>query len=256
MRISPAVVNVRLADHRGDGGAEGTDGLAWLGFGWEEQEAGEGVRLEGVYRFGGGARRHRRRRGGDGRPVRVVRGVRRPPRSARGKRYDLWCLVGCSTAALLRNCGPLDAVGQGCARRRDVLAQYCGPRRYLTPPGALFRWLVPQRGVAEIEGALVHRSRAAARRCHLRGGSLPPARGRGAAQPGHHPAAPPGGPHQRRQAPPRRGPPRRGARGPGPAAVRRRPVPRPPLCLTPRPTFHDGCGFRSVLCALRCTLLY
>jgi len=75
------------------------------------------------------------------------------------------------------------------------------------------------------------RSRAAARRCHLRGGSLPPARGRGAAQPGHHPAAPPGGPHQRRQAPPRRGPPRRGARGPGPAAVRRRPVPRPPLCL-------------------------
>ncbi len=189
------------------------------------------MRLEGVYRFGGGARRHRRRRGGDGRPVRVARGVRRPPRSARGKRYDLWCLVGCSTAALLRNCGPLDAVGQGCARRRDVLAQYRGPRRYLTPPGALFRWLVPQRGVAGIEGALVHRSRAAARRCHLRGGSLPPARGRGATWPSpccaawRSPPAPPGA------APSRPAPPRRSR----PWARGRAPSSRSPSAVVPNP---------------------
>ena len=76
------------------------------------------------------------------------------PRRARGKRYELWFLLVCLTAALLSNCDSLDAVGQWCALHQEVLARYCGPRRYLTPTGSLFRWLLPQLAVAEIEGAL------------------------------------------------------------------------------------------------------
>ncbi len=76
------------------------------------------------------------------------------PRHARGKRYELWYLLVCLTAALLSNCDSLEAVGQWCALHREVLARYCGPRRHLTPSGSLFRWLLPQLAVAELEGAL------------------------------------------------------------------------------------------------------
>ena len=76
------------------------------------------------------------------------------PRQARGKRYALWFLLVCLTAALLSNCDSLDAVGQWCALHQEVLARYCGPRRYLTPTGSLFRWLLPRLSVADLEGAL------------------------------------------------------------------------------------------------------
>jgi len=76
------------------------------------------------------------------------------PRRARGKRYELWFLLVCLTAAFLSNCDSLDAVGQWCALHRAELARYCGPRRHLTPTGSLFRWLLPRLSVAAIEGAL------------------------------------------------------------------------------------------------------
>jgi hypothetical protein len=76
------------------------------------------------------------------------------PRHARGKRYELWFLLVCLTAALLSNCDTLDAVGQWCALHQEVLAQYCGPRRHLAPRGSLFRWLLPRLSVADLEGAL------------------------------------------------------------------------------------------------------
>lgn len=76
------------------------------------------------------------------------------PRHARGKRYELWFLLVCLTAALLSNCDSLDAVGQWGALHQEVLAQYCGRRRYLTPTGSLFRWLLPRLSVADLEGAL------------------------------------------------------------------------------------------------------
>ncbi len=67
------------------------------------------------------------------------------PRSCQGRRSPLSFLLTCLVAALLGNCNGLDAVGQWCREHREVLEQVFGPQRHLTPTGALYRWLLPQR---------------------------------------------------------------------------------------------------------------
>jgi predicted transposase YbfD/YdcC len=57
-------------------------------------------------------------------------------------------------AALLCNCTSLEATGQWCRLRQDVLARVFGPRRHLTPTGALSRWLLPRLVAAHVEAVL------------------------------------------------------------------------------------------------------
>jgi hypothetical protein len=76
------------------------------------------------------------------------------PRARRGRRYDLPFLLTCLVAALLSDCNSLDAVGQWCAEHRGVLARRYPHARFLTPSGALFRWLLPRLSVAEFAWAL------------------------------------------------------------------------------------------------------
>jgi hypothetical protein len=57
-------------------------------------------------------------------------------------------------AALLSECNSLDVVGPWCAEHRGVLARRYPHARFLTPSGALFRWLLPRLSVAEFERAL------------------------------------------------------------------------------------------------------
>jgi hypothetical protein len=83
------------------------------------------------------------------------------PRARRGRRYDLPFLLTCLVAALLSDCNSLDAVGQWCAEHRAVLARRYPHARFLTPSGALFRWLLPRLSVAEFEWALATRMRSA-----------------------------------------------------------------------------------------------
>jgi predicted transposase YbfD/YdcC len=76
------------------------------------------------------------------------------PRARRGQRYDLPFLLTCLIAALLSNCNSLAAVGQWCQEHRTLLGRRYPHARFLTPTGALFRWLLPRLSVAELEWAL------------------------------------------------------------------------------------------------------
>ncbi|GAC1513333.1 MAG: ISAs1 family transposase [Chloroflexota bacterium] len=76
------------------------------------------------------------------------------PRSCHGRRYDLPFLLTCLVAAMLCNCNSLEAVGEWCREQRSLLHQVFGPRRHLTPTGALFRWLLPQLSAAHLEWTL------------------------------------------------------------------------------------------------------
>jgi predicted transposase YbfD/YdcC len=76
------------------------------------------------------------------------------PRNRRGQRYDLPFLLLCLVAALLCDCNSLEAVGRWTRDHRTVLARVCGPRRHLTPTGALYRRLLPRLSVAHVERAL------------------------------------------------------------------------------------------------------
>jgi predicted transposase YbfD/YdcC len=76
------------------------------------------------------------------------------PRKRRGLRYDLPFLLTCLVAALLCDCNTLGAVGQWCAEHRALLARRYPHARFLTPTGALFRWLLPRLSVVEFEWAL------------------------------------------------------------------------------------------------------
>ena len=76
------------------------------------------------------------------------------PRARRGLRYDLPFLLTCLVAALLSNCNSLAAVGQWCQEHRALLGRRYPHARFLTPTGALFRWLLPRLSVAELEWAL------------------------------------------------------------------------------------------------------
>lgn len=59
------------------------------------------------------------------------------PRSRHGLRYDLPFLLTCLVAALLCNCDHSEAVAQWCRGQRTLLVRLFGPRRYLSPTGAL-----------------------------------------------------------------------------------------------------------------------
>src|SRR5581483_5533875 len=76
------------------------------------------------------------------------------PRARRGRRYDLPFLLTCLVAALLCNCDTLAAVGQWCREQRALLKRRYPHYRFLTPTGALFRWLLPRLRVAELEWGL------------------------------------------------------------------------------------------------------
>jgi predicted transposase YbfD/YdcC len=76
------------------------------------------------------------------------------PRGRRGRRYDLPFLLTCLVAALLCDCDSLAAVGQWGWEHRSLLARRYPHARFLTPTGALFRWLLPRLPVAELEWAL------------------------------------------------------------------------------------------------------
>ncbi len=76
------------------------------------------------------------------------------PRSRHGLRYDLPFLLTCLVAALLCNCNHSEAVGQWCRGQRAILIRLFGPRRYLSPTGALYRWLLPQLSISALETLL------------------------------------------------------------------------------------------------------
>lgn len=76
------------------------------------------------------------------------------PRSRHGLRYDLPFLLTCLVAALLCNCNHSEAVGQWCRGQRVLLARLFGKRRYLSPTGALYRWLLPQLSISSLETLL------------------------------------------------------------------------------------------------------
>ena len=76
------------------------------------------------------------------------------PRARRGRRYDLPFLLTCLVAALLCNCATLAAVGQWCHEQRALLHRRYPHYRFLTPTGALYRWLLPRLPVAELEWGL------------------------------------------------------------------------------------------------------
>jgi predicted transposase YbfD/YdcC len=73
------------------------------------------------------------------------------PRSRHGLRYDLPFLLTCLVAALLCNCNHSEAVAQWCQGQRALLVRLFGPRRYLCPTGALYRWLLPQLSIEALE---------------------------------------------------------------------------------------------------------
>src|SRR5207245_4580819 len=76
------------------------------------------------------------------------------PRSRHGLRYDLPFLLTCLVAALLCNCNHSEAVGQWCRGQRAILIHLFGQRRYLSPTGALYRWLLPQLSLNALETLL------------------------------------------------------------------------------------------------------
>jgi predicted transposase YbfD/YdcC len=76
------------------------------------------------------------------------------PRSRHGLRYDLPFLLTCLVAALLCNCNHSEAVGQWCQGQRALLSRLFGHRRFLSPTGALYRWLLPQLSIHALETLL------------------------------------------------------------------------------------------------------
>lgn len=76
------------------------------------------------------------------------------PRSRHGLRYDLPFLLICLVAALLCNCNHSEAVGQWCRGQRELLVRLFGSRRYLSPTGALYRWLLPRLSISTLETLL------------------------------------------------------------------------------------------------------
>ena len=76
------------------------------------------------------------------------------PRSRHGLRYDLPFLLTCLVAALLCNCDHSEAVAQWCQGQRALLVRLFGPRRYLSPTGALYRWLLPRLSITALETLL------------------------------------------------------------------------------------------------------
>jgi len=76
------------------------------------------------------------------------------PRSRHGQRYSLAFLLTCLVAALLCNCNSLAATGQWCRLQQGLLARVFGPRRRLTPTGALYRWLLPRLVAEHVEAVL------------------------------------------------------------------------------------------------------
>ncbi|MHB8599037.1 MAG: ISAs1 family transposase [Ktedonobacteraceae bacterium] len=76
------------------------------------------------------------------------------PRGRHGLRYDLPFLLTCLVAALLCNCNASEAVGQWCREHHDLLRRLFGPRRFLSPCGGLYRWLLPQLSVEALERVL------------------------------------------------------------------------------------------------------
>jgi len=76
------------------------------------------------------------------------------PRSRHGLRYDLPFLLTCLVAALLCNCNHSEAIGQWCQDHRLLLIRLFGPRPFLCPTGALYRWLLPQLDAAALEQVL------------------------------------------------------------------------------------------------------
>jgi predicted transposase YbfD/YdcC len=76
------------------------------------------------------------------------------PRSSPGQRYDLPFLLTCFVAALLCNCNQSEAVGQWCRAHQRLLRRLFGPRPFLCPTGALYRWLFPQLDVTALEAVL------------------------------------------------------------------------------------------------------
>jgi predicted transposase YbfD/YdcC len=76
------------------------------------------------------------------------------PRSRHGLRYDLPFLLTCLVAALLCNCNHSEAVGQWCQGQRTLLERLFGNRRFLSPTGALYRWLLPRISISALETLL------------------------------------------------------------------------------------------------------
>jgi predicted transposase YbfD/YdcC len=76
------------------------------------------------------------------------------PRSRHGLRYDLPFLLTCLVAALLCNCNHSEAIAQWCRGQRPLLEQVFGKRRYLSPTGALYRWLLPRLSISALETLL------------------------------------------------------------------------------------------------------
>lgn len=76
------------------------------------------------------------------------------PRSTRGRRYPLTFLLTCVVGGLLCGCNSLAEVGEWCQAQATLLAESFPQQRRHTPCGALFRWLLPQLPVGELEAAL------------------------------------------------------------------------------------------------------
>jgi predicted transposase YbfD/YdcC len=76
------------------------------------------------------------------------------PRSRQGRRYALSFLLTCVVAALLCNCNTLASVGQWCHDHEGLLRRVFPHHRFLTPTGALLRWLLPRLSVSELEWAI------------------------------------------------------------------------------------------------------
>jgi len=76
------------------------------------------------------------------------------PRSRHGLRYDLPFLLTCLVAALLCNCNHSEAIGQWCQDHRLLLIRLFGPRPFLCPTGALYRWLLPRLDASALEQVL------------------------------------------------------------------------------------------------------
>ena len=76
------------------------------------------------------------------------------PRGRHGLRYDLPFILTCLVAALLCNGHSSEAIGQWCREHRDLLCHLFGPRRFLSPCGGLYRWLLPQLSVEALERVL------------------------------------------------------------------------------------------------------
>lgn len=76
------------------------------------------------------------------------------PRGKHGLRYDLPFLLTCLIAALLCNFDGSEAIAQWCRDHLNLLREVFGPRRYLTPSGSLYRWLLPQLEVQALEQIL------------------------------------------------------------------------------------------------------